>query len=592
MADERFFRGVNRMDWLYAVLLQNTCDWRPEEQIVDVANQFGYLESRKFTQPTDFQGPPIHVIVCTDYVFVVSSSTQTFTQWIGNVLASGQNDVTGVTGRTQTYFGSVALGQYSGYIDYLLQHVSGRRVVFIGFSLGGASVTIQQAMLLQREGISSACVAFGSPRPGDPVFAGAFPTENFQRFQQNNDPVAGLPPPKWGSVGYHFGWIPYGELVDFVHIQPGSTLYLPNEIRSGDQIPPPVDVALAFDYGLFQKFHNQDLYARILRKGLPERIHDGDEGYPLASRFDALSKASFFSPFWGVTEAEEPVEEGLSMIQASIYFRVKNDSHLGWQEVYYFSGTDPVVVFNRFNPGSTADVFGKRTAFLTKDCEIYAFRCSNVGDPRTSALKKFTSPVVGAVNNQMVDVEDAIAFFAFNNTRTVKRQMHYRGIPELYIGGSVLQAPGRRALGLINAWHTTLTGFGLRIFKPAVIATGTFSSTTKAAANDPITINLDAPVTIAKPSLVTITASRRTPLLNGAWITPGTGNLPLPALVLSATQLISPAPTTTGKFRITNPVVGDGEVVSLFDFNGVSSKKTGRVVFLRRGRRSARFKHR
>jgi len=62
--------------------------------------------------------------------------------------------------------------------------------------------------------------------------------------------------------------------------------------------------------------------------------------------------------------------------------------------------------------------------------------------------------------------------------------------------------------------------------------------------------------------------------------------------ILSATQLISPAPTTTGKFRITNPVVGDGEVVSLFDFNGVSSKKTGRVVFLRRGRRSARFKHR
>lgn len=591
MADIPFFRGENRMDMLYALLLQTACDWRSPEQVVRVANVWGHVRSRVFSFDADI-APEVWVIVCNDYVFVVSASTHSALQWYLNVLGSGQSSIAGVEGRTQAYFGSVANAHFREYRDFLLQNVQGRKVVFFGFSLGAASVTIEKAILEGREGIDSACFAFGCPRVGNERFCALYPVQDYLRFNYFEDVIQSLPPPEWSETGVHNGWVPYNRMVEYDWPQPGFHLKLPDQIIEGDKAPSTSQVIIGLDRNLYLTWHSQDLYARILRAGLPKELPNGYEGYPLASQIDDLAYNVFFSGFFGApspTFSSPP--KGDKLIQAVIYIRDKTVP-LGFQETYMFNGSNPDDVFDYFNPASPAVAFSKRLAFLSSSCEIYAFRCSVVGGPRKSHPYKFANPLPGAVSATMADIEDSICYFGFSANRDFKRQFHYRGVPATYLDASKLSGTGVGALPLIDAWHTFLQAGVMVIADPSKGVTSNFGNVTKATNNDPCVLVLNTPVTLSDNALVVVTACRKTPLLNGSWLVTAAPSVPVNTLTLSGSERLSPAPTSIGKVRAQTFTGAVGTPIRIFQFNAVSSKKTGRPSFLRRGRQSVRLRHR
>lgn len=591
MPDTPFFRGVNRMDWLYAVLLQNACDWCEQSKQQAIADQFGLSLSYEYPDPTEYL-PTVRVFVTSSFVFVVSNSTQSVPQWIGNILGSSYNTDPLLTGACARYFLDVAKKQYQKYRQVVLDNLSGRKLVLIGFSLGAASVTIQKAIWKQTDGIDSACVAFGCPRPGSPEFANAFPVTDYNRFQVINDPVPSVPPPLWSSIGNHEGWFPTSDLVPYQQVSTGSTLYNPSEIRPGDQLQPTADVILAFDLGTFRNFHNQGLYARILRTGLPFTLEDGYQGYPQASTLDGLASQTLYTatPWIWAPNGEKSTEVS-HMLQFNIFIRNRYEP-LGMNEVYYFAGSDPSALMDQFAPESPASIMGKRLAFLSKGAEIYALRASYVGTPRKSRLFKYRTPQVGMVNSFMTEINEAIVYYAYNSDRSCKRTFHFRGLGATWISTDELTPTGNSGLALIDAWLAQLKTLGLRINKPGQATNGKITGFVKAALGAQVTMTTEIANNIPAGSLINITGIRSYPLINGNWLTPGTGGLSSQSIPLQATEKLEPPTSTTGTWKRLQYGITDGETVESFAFNGVSKRDTGRPSFLRRGRRSARFKHR
>lgn len=593
MPDVPFFRGKNRLDALFGLTIQNCFDWGYQDNLVQACGQWGYAGDVKWTFQLDGL-PPVGIVTCTDYMFVLFGSTQSVLQWLGNLLGARARTFPDGPGLVHSYFFSAAEKSYNTFRSYLIANKGSRKVVLVGFSLGSAIATICKYLLLARDGMHTSCLAFGSPRCGDPTWEESYPHDDFVRFSMNNDPVPSLPPETWSEEGKFIGWVFYGPPVSYKHVAPGYTLYLPNEIRDGDQLPDTNEVIRDFNLGLFRNFHNQDIYCRILRNGLPNPLSVPMDGQPQPTLIDSADQVAL--PPWPFGQSTggnfDFTLEGPNMIRALLAFRLRNGTGLGWQEDYYFNGSTPQDVLNIFQPESPGVFLNKRTAFLTSDCEIYAMSVNVIGTPRKGRLVKLPTPAVGTVSNDTPDVVDCITYFGYTADDLHRRQFHFRGLAKTWIDASTLTPVGVTGLAAIEYWLQALINVSMQISLPSVDATGTFSGITKAAMADLVKLNVNPAINTTQKLLITITGARKFPLLNGQWILPSTGGVDLAAVPIAGTAAFNPPADTTGNYKIITQNNGTGAQMTRFAFNGVSKKDTGRQLFLRRGRRSPRLRHR
>jgi hypothetical protein len=588
-----FFRGQNRMDWLFAVMLQTACDWGTDEEIQSVAQLLGFERLQRYGIPASI-GPPVTLVYTPSYLFVVASSTRGAIQWVGNVLGSVASSVPPAHGTVSTYFGAIASWHYKGIRNDVLAGVESRRLVLVGFSLGGASVTILKDMLLRADGVASACITFGVPRPGTTTFADGFPSDDHVGFGVINDPVPSVPPIVWAGQGLHNDWIPFPPYVEYSHVSPGFTLFLDGSISPGFTVEPVDQVILGFDTGLFKQFHNQPLYGSLLRTGLPSTISDGYEGFPHAGLLDQVA-AEVFSigsqPWRWLSSPTPPAREFSMGCQLAFYIRDKASPPLGFQEIYYFPGDDPSVPFNAAL-ASSGNWITKRAKFLSSSCEIYALRCSHVGTPKKSYLSKFKVPVVG--DTQVTEtIEDCVTYFGFSPGRSVKRQFHFRGVDSRWITADKLTTSGNSGQLLIvgsgTAFLNTLMAAGLSMLAGSgeTRENHRIQSAAKATQSDPITLTLADTYAPAPGTLIDIRGCREAPLLNGRWQTIGAASAG--SIKLSGSARYSAPASLSG---YVSPVVPTLFAVEEVMFSGVGSKKTGRPSFLQRGRQSAKLRHR
>lgn len=278
-------------------------------------------------------------------------------------------------------------------------------------------------------------------------------------------------------------------------------------------------------------------------------------------------------------------------VQLAFYIRDRASPPLGFQEVYYFSATDPTTYFNLAVSGSSPWVF-KRQKFLSSSCEIYAVRCSHVGSPKQSKLVRYASPIQG-VKGPQDTIEDCLAYLGFSDAGLVKRQFHFRGIDQTWIESDKLTAFGLGGLPLIygsaTAFIDTMIGNGLMMLggKGSTTTLYDITAAAKATQDAPITITAPNAPAIPTGTLIEIRGSRQAPLLNGRWQNIGS---PLAgAVTLSGSQRYSSPAVISGKLFVVNPTL---YAVSTLQFNSVTSKKTGRPSFLQRGRQSAKLRHR
>lgn len=590
MAGEPFRRGFNRTDMLFAVLLQNAADFHSAGDVQAAADLIGYEDSRTFT-PSGGVAPAVTVVRCTGFVFVCCGSTQNKTQWVGNVLGSAAVPIPGAGGPVSAYFGGVASAYRAAVLDTVRAWMPGRSVVVLGFSLGSAAGVILGALLRNLDGIDVAVATYGPPRPGTTTFATNYPVADAQRLTLINDPVGSVPPALWAGSGDFSYWTPFPPLV--VYRQPGAgmTLGLGGGLSPGDYAIGVDELALSWDLDLWGKYHNPYQYAWNLRLGLPDTIPNGWEGYPHASRFDAVAGALFTAPgpVWPKTPfTPTPLAAGGTMATILSVFISDVDDPLGFVETYAFSGDDPGSVLNQWNaPGDNLE--SKRLSLMSSQAQIYAVRAAVAGaSPRNSQFQKYRIPKPG-LRSEMDRIEDCISFFGFNQAQTSKRQFHFRAVPKTWIDGDKLTALGE---GWIDTFLNFLDTYRLRqggIFKPLVGDVYDLTSATQAAAGAELVLTTKQNSNFQANDLLIIKGCKLAPLLNGQWKVSGNSGSATSFNLGGSGRYSAPATINGTVRKITGPTITP---LATFAYDGVGTKKTGRPSFLQRGRRSPKLKHR
>jgi hypothetical protein len=598
MPDVPFFRGENRMDWLYAVMLQTAVDYFDLGYIQTVANILNPSVVHLVTMPSGLI-PRCAVVVSDGYVFVVSASTKGFSQWLANVLGSAASSVPPAGGEVSLYFGNVALAQLTAVAPIVQASLPGRQLVLIGFSLGGASCEIMKDMFARRFSISSACVSFGNPRAGTTSFVAGYDSSNYAGFGMVNDPVPSVPPILWTSLGIYNGTVPLPPLVLYSHVTQGNTLTLDGSIQPGYSTMPLTDVLASLADGTAVKFHIQDVYARAIRtQGIPDSIPAAYQGYTNANQLDSIAGELFYWadvpwawPHGGTILPPAPKGVVTMPCQFAIYIRDTGGVPAGFQETYYINNDDPSAVIDAMTASPTGtDPVSLRQAFLSNSCAIYAIRASFVGSPKKSRLIKFPTVKVGLLSNTD-QIRTALAYFGYSPGYTVKRQFHFRGIPSNALNGDQLNtgvSAGQLTAGIDAFLAAMKLGSMVLRANNTTIASGTkIIGALKANQTDPITLLLGSVSPFANGDLVVVTGTKANPLLQGQWKV--TNTTPNTSVILQGSANYSAPAALAGVIR---PFTPTWPTLNTWQFNAVSSHDTGRPSFLPRGRQSARIRHR
>jgi hypothetical protein len=393
-----------------------------------------------------------------------------------------------------------------------------------------------------------------------------------------------------------------------MHLTNGWNLTSDGTLTTGYDLVGVDKVATSFTDGTAVAAHVQSTYAIALRsQGLPEVINDGFDGYPHAGKTDSIAATLFYwAPPWPfASPVPVPTFSGAMTMPCivSLYMQNKANPPLGFQEVYYHPSDDVNTALFAFagvtspSGGSSSrtnivagSLVDQRLGFLSKSILLYAVRASHVGSPKASRVIKFVNPGIGKINSDTDTIEASIAYFGFSAGQTVKRQFHFRGIANTWLDGDQVFGNGLTiGIPLIEGWFSSLRSAGVVILgNNTTIGSGTkIQGAQKATQTDPITLLLAANPGFTEGQLITLTGAKGNPLLNGRWLigltTPNT------AIILKGSARYS-APTDLGGVVRSTDLLGFG--LDSWQFNGVSSKKTGRPSYLQRGRRSAIIRHR
>jgi hypothetical protein len=201
------------------------------------------------------------------FLVVVVSGTENTTQQILNIVRSSLTSYPGVAGMVGTYWGQTALYVWSVLLPSIVPHLAGRRVIFLGHSLGACVAMIMAALFLGMFPATPCSVmTIGAPKPGDPTFAASIDAIT-SRWENVLDPVTAIPPNEWNPIAS--AWPISGPLPLLPYAFPGqaATVGQDGTITPGSRPMSTIQAAYAIA-NLFVEPHSAGEYARRLRAQL------------------------------------------------------------------------------------------------------------------------------------------------------------------------------------------------------------------------------------------------------------------------------------------------------------------------------------
>ena len=288
-----FFNGQNPLDAFTASLLLASLY---QTNLEGMQTVFGTIEPCEVTYfPGDLVTPPCAVIVSQNYVAVVCLGSVTWGQWILNFLGSAQVTLPPIPGQVSAYFGGAGLAITANISSLVTSAAPGRRVVFIGHSLGGAAVQISASVLPVPGSLGTAVWTFGAPCVGNGAFAASINSIT-QRWENTNDPIPAVPPQLWAGPGSVFPVPGPPPFALYVHAGVASTINADGSITPGSNPPSLSNVALQFASGDLPT-HYPSAYAQRLLAGLPpSAFTNPDNGYK-----NAPLLVAFYNDFYGAS---------------------------------------------------------------------------------------------------------------------------------------------------------------------------------------------------------------------------------------------------------------------------------------------------
>lgn len=270
----------------------------------------------------------------------------------------------------------------------------------------------------------------------------------------------------------------------------------------------------------------------------------------------------------------------------------------GWTEVYYTSNNVTAANLAKFMGTGLNAFLGCRLNCLCPQYQIFAMRLSAVvttGQPRQSIFQRLPKPLAGTYPTETLSEtgEDCIVYEGYDATLQLKRTFHFRGIPTPDESANLVQPGGSldtvingpKQTSLINVMITNQ----ILILSKKSTSFGPYQVTGSQpiVQNQPLTLNYLPATPITAGTLFTIRGCRAAPLLNGTW--QALGSSPGGQVMLSGSQRYQ-CPLA---FQATLAAVGPTpQNLSSMSLIGGGSKKTGKVPFGPRGRRSPQLRHR
>ncbi len=596
-----FFRGQNFTDWLVALLLQTAADWGNERTVEQAAMIIGPSTVKRFLQATTVF-PDVYTCVTDAYVFVISASTQGKVQWVGNVLGSSTVEFDGIDGEVSKYFGITAIFQYTSVAETVAANIPGRRLVLIGFSLGGATCTIMKELFAGQHIDPIAVFAFASPRPGTQDFVDRYPSANYQRIAVQDDPVPSVPPYRWSTRGIYTGftWIP--PTAQYGAPTPAWAFDRTNVLHEGqfDQNLPEVFGNLYT--GDVYRTHAQPYYATAIRRHMPDFLPNGYDGFDRGETIDEVAQSVLQpSPVWPWPHYPPVIVNGGSSTMGSqigVFMR-DNARQKGYEEVYYSTTAASKAlldnVVNNLIPARKKMLARYTSPAAKNGMEIYAARVSNVGSPRVSFPYRPAAPILGTrpLHQGMANIEDCAVYQGYDATSQFKRQFHFRGVDSFDISDEQITEGGELDTlvngASPNSLVNVLKSLGVAVHSTRLSPGTNFQVTgaTQANQGDLITLAVVNPAGFVPGTLWDLRGCRQAPLLNGRW--QAAGPTVANQIVLSGSWRYSVAPIISGTLYEVGPNYQNLDNMALL---GGGTKKTGRPPFSPRGRKSAQLKHR
>lgn len=243
-----FFRGQNQIDGyagslVLAKLYQDDPAGCVEAfSLIDTASVDLYLADTEIV-------PSVIVMHSPRFFVVAIVGTENNNQQVLNIVGSIQSPEPPLPGQVNAYWGPLAKFLWTEQVKPLLQNFgTGRSVVLLGHSLGGAVVDGICALIKSETTFPVAVMTIGAPRPGDTTFAAAI-SDNVVRWEAPDDPVPSFPPVQWASVGANWPFSGPPPLATYVHPGIAAQVDKDGTITAGSHPMDLVDAAIAVGFG-------------------------------------------------------------------------------------------------------------------------------------------------------------------------------------------------------------------------------------------------------------------------------------------------------------------------------------------------------
>jgi hypothetical protein len=540
--------------------------------------------------------PDVAVFWSAHYVIVVCSGTENVLQQLDNFAGPIPNVNAPFPGKTKFTWARQANLVRSAMASTVEPLLSSRTLVLMGHSRGGAVATL----LASYWGPMAAkcfCYTFGAPRSGNADFA-AVAAPYVLNVQNENDPVTILPPngEELPSMILRYLGVKSDVIVRYEDAGLIKTLGPDGTLTDGRQ----ADVHFwdQVQEGAFPT-HEISTYRAWLTAGAPDPFTPAEVDAPpewkAASDFLPIATPDF-------TLSTAPQGQGFpmvaSLVSGTTFFKTK-DRTFGWTETWYANIAISAMV------DSLRALAAYRKMFLSPDAVMYWYKASviEIGQPRQSILYKIGRPVVGTARpggsvatdypNSTMDCIVCTLYSFFGS----KRQEKFRGLPDAWLEDDDLSTSGVGALDIINSYLLQVKAAGLGIRRQTMSPAEKMAITAiEKAANGNVNLTVPAHgILLSQPFRALIRGrDLANPMLRGTW------NLQVidanTLQCISSTRFgagsgVAGGSVTLASYGVDSIVTPPGST-RLFDFNQVSTIKTGRPSDLHHGKRSPVVRHR
>lgn len=403
--------------------------------------------------PIDGTTPSVVVSITPSYVFVGIQGTQTFGQWVLNVLGSAQVDVAPGYGAIAFVFGQQAGAVFAKVDPVIRSAIRSRRLVFTGHSLGGAIAQVLAVTYVKLGFTNTAAFVFGSPRVGDEIFASIIDPFTY-RAENQGDPIIGLPPTTWCKVGASWPGDPPPPFCTYAAGGVCYTADISGNLTFGSS-PPPTETIVEDFFTGNMIYHYAQEYTRRLRIGLTQADFLS-AGYANASGPDLTNQEL---TGFGLPRSLPQTAEGSDMRRIQMFFNY--GTRAGVSEEFYYTGSDSFPIVR----GVIDQYLSFRLALATKD---FVFQYARESDyPATRIVRWFDqSDMNNTVGQYSAGNESAPAqalLLRMVNSAGAPNRIFLHGFPGSQFNGE-RYTPNGAFPGQVNAFVALLAG-GTYLYK-------------------------------------------------------------------------------------------------------------------------------